>query len=85
MLFDIPFGNGCGYFCGYFAMSMECIPPRNLLELVWLLGPPRLVRYIISHKQGLQVSIHSIGNAAGSFACGWWGRKELVALDHWGT
>ena len=43
------------------------------------------VRYIISRKQGLQVSIHSIGNAAGSFACGWWGRKELVALDHWGT
>ena len=44
-----------------------------------------VVRYIRSHKQGLQVSIHSIGNAAGSFACGWWGRKELVPLDHWGT
>ena len=44
MLFDIPFGNGCDYFCGYFAMSMECIPPRPLLELVGLLGPPRLVK-----------------------------------------
>ena len=34
----IPFSNG------RFAMSTECIPSRNLLELVWLLGPPRLVK-----------------------------------------
>ena len=34
----IPFSNG------HFAMSTECTPPRNLLELVWLLGPPRLVK-----------------------------------------
>ena len=33
-----PFGNR------YFAMSTECIPARNLLGLVWPVGPQRLVK-----------------------------------------